>query len=107
MDSGDSTATPESITADAPGYLAAVCSNPVVTAPETALNVVTLLTGDLNDDDVVDVTDATAIGVDFGKTGLGMLADINQDSIVDIFDIVLGTINFGQTTQTWNCTGGS
>ena len=68
---------------------------------------VALLTGDLNDDRLVDITDATAVGLSFGQTDPGLVADINKDGIVDIFDIVLATINYGKTSQNWNCTGGS
>ena len=95
------------ITADAPGYLPAVCSGPSVAPPETELNMVALLTGDLNDDKLVDITDATAVGLSFGETDPGLVADINKDGIVDIFDIVLATINYGKSSQNWNCTGGS
>lgn len=92
-----------SITADAPGYLPAICSAPVITAPEAHLTATNLLSGDLNDDNTVDITDATTIGVSFGVTDSNLPADINKDGIVDIFDIILLSVNFGQSTQVWNC----
>jgi hypothetical protein len=93
-----------SITADAPGYLSAVCADVAVIAPETALTPITLLSGDLNSDDLVDITDATMVGTSFSQTGPDMPADITRDELVDIFDIVLVSVNFGQTgPQNWEC----
>jgi hypothetical protein len=94
----------DSITADAPGYLPAVCSGLTVTAPETVLDAANLLSGDINDDSLVDITDATAVGASFGQTGSDLPADITRDDILDIFDIVLVSVNFGEEgPQTWNC----
>jgi hypothetical protein len=93
-----------SISADAVGYLSASCANPTVTAPETGLLQVSLVSGDIDDDDVVDITDATSIGASFGETGPGLLADINQDEIIDIFDLILVSFNFGEEGPTsWVC----
>ncbi len=93
-----------SITADAPGYMPAVCTSPTISEPTTALAAVSLLSGDVNDDNVVDVADAAAVGMSFGLTGPGLAADINQDGIVDIFDIILASVNFGATEPTaWTC----
>ncbi|HRV91255.1 MAG TPA: hypothetical protein P5526_03735, partial [Anaerolineae bacterium] len=93
-----------SITADASGYLPAACTAAQITAPEASLQPVTLVSGDINDDKIVDVTDATAVGVTFGQTGTNIGSDINRDEIVDIFDLVLVSINFGQSgLQAWNC----
>jgi hypothetical protein len=92
-----------SVTADAPGYLPAVCTAPNFVGAEVGLTPVTLLSGDINDDSLVDVTDATTVGVSFGNSGPDLPADINQDSLVDIFDIILVSVNFGQGPQVWNC----
>jgi outer membrane biosynthesis protein TonB len=92
-----------SITADGPGYLPAVCTTVTITAPETALAIVNLLSGDISDDGQVDITDATAIGTSFGQTGTDLPADINRDGIIDIFDLILVGVNFGEETQPWNC----
>lgn len=92
-----------SITADAPGYLPAVCTAPIITAPETTLSNIALLSGDVNDDALVNITDATTIGVFFGNTGPDLSADINRDQQVDILDLILVTINFGQGPQVWSC----
>jgi hypothetical protein len=93
-----------SISADATGYLAAVCANPNVISPETNLTAVALVSGDINDDDMIDVTDATAIGSSFGATGPDLEADINADEIIDIFDLILVSVNFGEVgPTTWVC----
>jgi hypothetical protein len=94
------------ITANAPGYLPAACTMPAFTAPETTLLPVTLLSGDIVEDEnvIVDVTDAVAVGNSFDQTGSDLPADINLDGVVDIFDLVLVSINFGETgPQEWVC----
>ncbi len=92
-----------SVTADAPGYLPAVCNSPTITAPLTTLASIALLSGDVNDDGVVNILDGTAVGVAFGTTGSGLPEDVNRDGEVDIFDIILVSVNFGQGSQTWVC----
>jgi hypothetical protein len=92
------------ITADAPGYLSAVCTGVTITDTETALDSVSLLSGDINSDDQVDITDATAVGASFGQTGSDLPADITRDGLLDIFDIVLVSVNFGEKgPQSWSC----
>ena len=91
-----------SFTADAPGYLAAVCEGKTVDA-DLALATVELLAGDVVDDDVIDITDATAIGVDFGNTGAGLAADLNADEVVDVLDLILMSANYGVTADPWTC----
>ncbi|MCP4361216.1 MAG: hypothetical protein GY796_24675, partial [Chloroflexi bacterium] len=93
-----------SITANASGYLSAVCTDVTVAAPQTDLTSVVLLSGDINDDAVVDIVDATAAGASFGQTGSNLPADITRNEIVDIFDIVAVSLNFGEAgSQTWSC----
>lgn len=91
------------ISADAPGYLPAVCSAPIFAGSQVTLDSIGLLSGDINDDAIIDAVDATTLGVSFGNTGPNLPTDINQDSIVDIFDIILLSVNFGQGQQVWNC----
>jgi hypothetical protein len=74
-----------------------------VTAPETTLTTVTLKSGDVNDDDIVDIADATAVGLNLGTADPGLATNINRDSTVDILDIILVSVNFGEGIQTWNC----
>lgn len=91
-------------TADAAGYLSAKCTGATVATPQTELEPVTLLSGDITNDDKIDIEDATAVGVSFDQTGSGMAADINQDEVIDIFDLVLVSINFNaEGPQDWDC----
>ena len=72
---------------------------------EATLTNTALLSGDINDDDWVDITDAVAIGLDFGVAGSTVAADINQSGKVDVLDVILVAINFGESTQVWRCLG--
>jgi hypothetical protein len=93
-----------SISIDAPGYLSAGCSAPDLTSGATALTTVTLLSGDVNNDDLIDVADASAVGTTFGTTGSSLSSDLNGDAGVDIFDIILVSINYGtEGPQDWTC----
>ena len=99
------------ITADAAGYLPAVCLSPTVTISETVWSAVSLLSGNIVDDPppappIIDIADATAVGASFGATGPDLAADINRDLIVDIFDVILVSVNYGQVgPQAWDCLG--
>ncbi len=52
----------------------------------------TLLAGDLNDDEVIDILDLSLCAADFGSTAPA--ADVNANGIVDIYDLVLIGKNF-------------
>ncbi len=89
------------IEANAPLHLQTICNNKQISAPITQLANVTLLGGDLNDDDVIDISDATAIGVHFG-TASGS-ADINRDRIVNVLDLIILANNYQVSSPTWEC----
>jgi hypothetical protein len=93
-----------SIRADAPGHLPATCPDAILSAPTTALNLVQLLSGDITGDGLVDIEDATAIGVVFGQIGPDLPADLNADEQVNVMDLILLAVNFGEGPQTWDCT---
>ncbi|MCB0208627.1 MAG: hypothetical protein KDJ52_04840 [Anaerolineae bacterium] len=96
--------TYDALTANAPGYLSATCTDVIVSIPETVLQTASLLSGDVTNDDLVDIADATVIGASFGQQSENLTADINRDNIIDIFDLVLVSINFGQEGgQPWLC----
>jgi hypothetical protein len=97
------TGTHTAITADAVGFLPAVCASPTITAPETVLASVTLLGGDVDDNNAINIFDATAIGAAFGTSGDDLPADLNQDGIVDILDIIIVSVNFELEDQVWIC----
>lgn len=94
------------VTAERPGFLAAVCTGVAHAADAlTTLNDVVLLAGDIDGSREIDITDAVAIGAVFGSTAPGEIADLNDDGIVDILDLILMAANFGQTTagNPWAC----
>lgn len=107
-DTGDFALTAEippgdaTIKADAPGYLPAICNIPLL-QPEARLANTALLSGDINDDTWVDITDAVAIGLEFGSTATAASADINKSGNVDVLDVILVGLNFGEGTQVWPC----
>lgn len=75
-----------------------------VTVPSGGTNTLTLvklLGGDANDDDLVDVSDASIIGGMFGLSGAGLTdvrADINNDGIVNILDLALMGGNYNKVS---------
>jgi len=79
-----------------PLYLTTVLEGCVVNANETAwLPDVTLLGGDLNDDEVIDISDLVIGAANFNTND--PMSDVNGDGLVDIYDIVLIGKNFGLT----------
>jgi hypothetical protein len=93
------------VTADEAGFLAASCADVVHAGDSlTTLNNAVLLAGDINDDQVIDITDAVAIGAVFGNT-TGEVADLNLDGVVDVLDLILMAVNYGQTSadNPWVC----
>lgn len=80
-----------------------VISSGTVTAPTT-----TLKGGDADNSGLIDVSDLTIIGGEFGNGGVGNPpitnpnADINKDGTVNILDLVLPGGNYGLSTpQSW------
>ncbi len=61
----------------------------------------TTVTGDINNDGVVDIVDIVIVAIAFGSTpedpNWNPIADLNQDGVIDIVDIVLVAIHFGET----------
>jgi hypothetical protein len=90
--------------ADADGYLPAVCESLDVVAPSTTLAPVELVAGDVNDDGMIDIVDAVAIGAAFGDAESNPEADLNDDGAVNILDLILMAVNFGASSPTtWEC----
>lgn len=70
-----------------PGYLTGQSD-----LPGEQLGSVTLLGGDVNGDDLIDIFDLAYIGARFDSADPG--ADINRDNLVDIFDLVIAAGNY-------------
>jgi len=84
-------------------YLDSSKSGVVVYAGETTtLNPVRLLGGDCNDDDIIDIHDATILGPAFdsapGDANWDPQADINANDKVDILDAVLLSGNWNKSS---------
>ncbi len=58
-----------------------------------------LRAGDVNSDDAVDITDAAAIGLEYGNAASGEL-DINGDGVINILDLIHVGRNYGTTGPT-------
>ena len=101
----DAPADTYNLKADSDGFLSASCEDVVHTTDAlTELLDVTLLAGDINGDDIIDITDATAIGTAFGSIDQ-QVADLNDDGEVDVLDLILMAANYGQTSEDnpWEC----
>ncbi len=80
-----------------PGYLSAQAGAPVSIesgAQSAGLGALTLLAGDINSDNQIDIFDLAYVAQKYG--GSDALADLNADGKVDILDLVLAAGNFGQ-----------
>ncbi len=93
------------LTANSPGFLAATCVDVSHTAGNTLLQNSILLAGDIDDNGIVDVVDAVAIGTALGNSTAGEVVDLNSDNGVDILDLILLSVNFNQTSvgNPWVC----
>jgi len=73
-----------------PGYLYATKNISVSEGQTKDLGSITLLGGDANNDNVVNIFDLTIVGVAYGTSPPSdPRADINNDNIVNILDLVL------------------
>ncbi len=86
----------------APGYLKEVFSTVSISSGGTAsLGPATLLGGDANGDQSIDILDLSIIGASYGlgcgAAGYDPLADINGDCLANIQDLSLAAGNYGQS----------
>jgi hypothetical protein len=79
-----------------PGYLSAESERPVQVIVDSVTHVgqVTLLGGDVNGDNCIDVRDLSYVAWHFDEYAPN--ADVNGDELVDILDLSLMATNFGQ-----------
>ncbi len=92
------------ISANRDGFLVARCEDlSHAEATLTELLAVNLLAGDIDSDEVIDISDAVAIGQSLGETD--SVADLNADQSVDVIDLILMATNYGQTSgdNPWTC----
>ena len=85
--------------AKGPQYLANGGTVTLTGRPTTLQELGTMLAGDVNDDNLVDISDFTLLRATFGKTcadgGYDGRADFTGDCLVDITDFTLQRNNFG------------
>jgi hypothetical protein len=84
------------VTVSMPGYLSAESNRPVKMTVDATVDLgeITLIGGDVNGDNEIDVRDLAYVAWHFDETTPD--ADINGDGIVDIFDLSLIAANFGR-----------
>jgi hypothetical protein len=66
----------------------------VLVAGSNALATPSLLNGDVNGSNVIDVTDFGLLRTNFLKTGVGLAGDLNEDNVVDVTDFGILRTNF-------------
>lgn len=77
------------------GYLYKTYTGVVADQTEVNLGAVTLIPGDFNSDNVIDVEDIQAVLTGFGKDPEGL--DLNDDGVIDVEEIQQTLSNFGGT----------
>jgi|GEM_PF-5818881 len=84
--------------ADAPGHLYCTQQLALVDEIQNDLPLITLLAGDVNDDDEINITDGSVIvSARIGDTvPEGSTPDLNEDGIINILDIIHVGRNFGE-----------
>jgi len=83
------------LTLTIPGYLDGQAEGQIpADAQEMDLGEITLLGGDVTNDQEIDIFDLALIGSRYGSDD--PVADINGDGLVDIFDLSLAASNYGQ-----------
>lgn len=87
------------VTASMPGYLSAQRSEVTVKGMEIViLPDVTLVGGDANNDDVINLSDLTIVGTAYSTSSPSdSQADIDGSGVVDILDLSLTGGNYGRT----------
>jgi hypothetical protein len=73
-----------------PGYLIGQ-----KTSPQGDLGTITLVAGDVTQDNVIDIADLTLLADHYRTTD--PIADLNADGWVDIFDLTIASGNYGQS----------
>jgi hypothetical protein len=94
------------LTASMPGYLTAESERPVKVTLDTVVDAgaITLLGGDVNGDQAIDIRDISYVAYHFEQEDAQ--ADVNGDGQVDILDLSLVAGNFGQVGPTvWTVPG--
>jgi hypothetical protein len=87
------------VVATAPGFLSAAGAATLTSSGTTTLPDVTLLAGDIDENDVIDQLDALTIGMNYNSDD-PPAADLNNDGIINVLDLELLAANYRETGPT-------
>ena len=78
----------------------------VVNAGKTTINTLTLIAGDVDNNEIINLTDALAVANDFGESGndidyVDNRTDINADGTVDLLDLAIVAKNYNKTSSAY------
>ena len=88
--------TTTTIIASAPGFLRAQRSMTIPDGSTTTLPALTLIPGDIDNNNVIDQFDALTIGMNYNKA-VPAEADLNNDGIINVLDLELLAKNYRKT----------
>jgi hypothetical protein len=77
----------------------------VVNAGKTSVGKLTLVAGDVDNNEVINLADAVAVANEWGRSGSAIvnpLADINADGKVDLLDLAIVAKNYNKTSSAYN-----
>ena len=86
----------DSVIASASGFLSAQRSVTITDGSTTALPTITLIAGDIDNNNVIDQFDALTIGMNYNKAA-PTEADLNNDGIINVLDLELLAKNYRKT----------
>ena len=96
-----STAGNYTAVASAPGYLKAQGSASITSGNTTTLQIISLLAGDIDGNDVIDQFDALTIGINYNGSAPSA-ADLSNDGTINVLDLEILALNYRQTgPQVW------
>jgi hypothetical protein len=87
------------VIASASGFLSAQGSFTVTSNLNSTLPTITLLAGDIDNNNVIDQFDALTIGMSY-NTAIPAAADLNNDGIINVLDLELLAENYRDTGPT-------
>ena len=82
--------------ASAEGFLDAQGAPVITSGNTTTMSTISLLAGDIDNNDVIDQFDALTIGMGY-NTGVPAAADLNNDSVINVLDLELLAANYNQS----------
>ncbi len=82
--------------ASAEGFLDAQGAPVITSGNTTTLSTISLLAGDIDNNDVIDQFDALTIGMGY-NTGVPAAADLNNDGTINVLDLELLAANYNQS----------